>query len=338
MENNVLEKVIKNKKSEELGKLDAIKIVNSLFEELLERERDVLSRRFGLHGSESETLEKIGKLHKLTRERVRQIESTSIKKLKKIENLESILQFVRSMVGQLLQEHGGLMDQEYLLDVLTVFCIDSSNGEKKDLYKKHFDFLISKLLDDSVEKVGQSENFNSIFKHKNSDLKHFEEIGKELGGTIDQHNKTVGIEELFSLIKSLSSYEKNSSKIAATDQTDMSDVFKNEAFPESGEIINANKVLYSLVSALKNVDRNKFGHWGKSDWPEIKPKKISDKIFLVLKQNGSPMHFTEIADKINETAFDKKKANSGTVHNELILDNRYVLVDRGKYGLKDWQK
>ena len=48
------------------------------------------------------------------------------------------------------------------------------------------------------------------------------------------------------------------------------------------------------------------------------------------------MHFAEIADRINKIEFDKKKANAATVHNELILDNKYVLVGRGLYGLKEW--
>ena len=48
------------------------------------------------------------------------------------------------------------------------------------------------------------------------------------------------------------------------------------------------------------------------------------------------MHFVEIADHINQIGFDKKKANPATVHNELILDNKYVLVGRGLYGLKEW--
>ena len=49
------------------------------------------------------------------------------------------------------------------------------------------------------------------------------------------------------------------------------------------------------------------------------------------------MHFTSIADKINEMKFDKKKANAATVHNELILDERYILISRGTYGLKEWK-
>ena len=48
------------------------------------------------------------------------------------------------------------------------------------------------------------------------------------------------------------------------------------------------------------------------------------------------MHFVEIANLINENKFDKKKANPATVHNELILDKKYVLVGRGIYALKEW--
>ena len=39
---------------------------------------------------------------------------------------------------------------------------------------------------------------------------------------------------------------------------------------------------------------------------------------------------------INEAAFDHKQANPQTVHNELIKDERFVLVGRGLYGLVDW--
>lgn len=38
---NLLEKMITDKKSEELARLDAIKIVNSLFSELLDREKKI---------------------------------------------------------------------------------------------------------------------------------------------------------------------------------------------------------------------------------------------------------------------------------------------------------
>jgi DUF2075 family protein len=58
----------------------------------------------------------------------------------------------------------------------------------------------------------------------------------------------------------------------------------------------------------------------------------------VLKYYDKAMHFTEIAEKINEIKFDKKIANAATIHNELILDDRYELVGRGLYGLKTWRE
>ena len=48
------------------------------------------------------------------------------------------------------------------------------------------------------------------------------------------------------------------------------------------------------------------------------------------------MHFREIVRLINEQSFDHKKAYAPTVHNELILDDKFVLVGRGIYALKEW--
>lgn len=51
-------------------------------EQLDDRERDILSRRYGLQGARSETLEDVGKAHRITRERVRQIQNVAIGKLR----------------------------------------------------------------------------------------------------------------------------------------------------------------------------------------------------------------------------------------------------------------
>ena len=52
--------------------------------QLKDNERQVIILRFGLEGDEPHTLEEIGKLFGLTRERVRQIESTALRKLRGI--------------------------------------------------------------------------------------------------------------------------------------------------------------------------------------------------------------------------------------------------------------
>ncbi len=54
--------------------------VNALMEELRPREREIICRRFGI-GRDSETLEEIGEDMKVTRERVRQIQSDALRKM-----------------------------------------------------------------------------------------------------------------------------------------------------------------------------------------------------------------------------------------------------------------
>lgn len=339
---NILEQMVKEEKGEELARLNAITIVNNLFSELLERERDVLSRRFGLNGGKGETLEKIGQMHQLTRERVRQIEVASIRKIKKLESLESCLGFLRNTISKLLEEHGGMLRRDYLLDILTVYSLEIAGKEDvsddaRSVYRNHFDFLISKLLEDDLDTIKDSSKFNLSYKPKNTQNPILEELASNLTEKIEAHPETLSTVELLDLLKNLDIYNQHLDKFEGS-STDITPVFKSKIFPDKAEVINANKILYSLIQSVKNVEQNKFGNWGSADSHEIKPKTINDKIYLVLKNENRPMHFTEIASRINEVKFDRKNANPATVHNELILDNRYVLTGRGMYGLKDWRK
>jgi len=59
-------------------------VIRRALERLTEREKYIIERRFGLHGDKKETLETIGKKFKVTRERIRQIESDALFKLKNI--------------------------------------------------------------------------------------------------------------------------------------------------------------------------------------------------------------------------------------------------------------
>ncbi|TDG13595.1 RNA polymerase sigma factor RpoS [Seongchinamella unica] len=58
--------------------------ISSWLDELSEKQREVVSRRFGLRGYESSTLEEVGREIGLTRERVRQIQVEALKRLRVI--------------------------------------------------------------------------------------------------------------------------------------------------------------------------------------------------------------------------------------------------------------
>ena len=88
--NSILDKIIDNQKAEEVAKLNAVEIVNNLFGELSDRERDVLARRFGLRNGVKETLEKVGGVHSLTRERIRQIEAKALIRIKSHDKAKTI--------------------------------------------------------------------------------------------------------------------------------------------------------------------------------------------------------------------------------------------------------
>lgn len=340
MENNnksILDQIMNNHQAEEVAKLDAVEIITNLFSELEERERDVLIRRFGLGGEGKETLEEIGKIHKLTRERIRQIETTSIKRLRQLKNLDNYLGGLKNIIINLLEEHGGLMEKEYLFNNLVNFSIGGGkNGANEMKHKRHFDFLISKLLHEEFEAIGDSEHFKDSFKLKYQSLEHLEALAKELLEKIQEIKKIFMTEELVDLSKGLAAYKNNQEKFSPAGSLDISGILANDLFKEKADVVNGNKVIYSILQAAKKIEQNKFGLWGINDWREIKPKTINDKIYLILKNSGKPMHFAEIADKINQISFDKKKANAATVHNELILDEKYILVGRGLYGLKEW--
>lgn len=90
-----------------------------------------------------------------------------------------------------------------------------------------------------------------------------------------------------------------------------------------------------LLSIPKHFGMNIFGDFGLRSWPEIQPKTIRDKVYLVLKKQGMPLHFTDIAKFSYKYGLDRKVPHVQTVHNELIKDKRFVLVGRGMYALRE---
>lgn len=93
--------------------------------------------------------------------------------------------------------------------------------------------------------------------------------------------------------------------------------------------------LHALARSAKQMASldSKWGHIGNA---LVNPKSIRDKIYVILAKQGKPMHFTEIADSIKNSNFRRRDVTTQAIHNELIKDDRFVLVGRGIYGLAEW--
>jgi hypothetical protein len=317
-------------------KLNSNEIVKNILAGLSKKERDIISRRFGLKDGEKETLESVGGLHNLTRERIRQIENATLKKLGEVKELKDELANLREIVNKLLVEHGGLAEKEYLFHLLNTYSPVEYLSEEYDVEKNQYDFMLSRLLRDEFEEVKNSDIFKTSYKLKSESLEHLEELAIALVKEISDLKEVVKTEEAIASITKTDVYGKHKDKMDVPSDVDVSSYWKGALFDENKDLINSNKILYSLLVAVKEIEQNKFGFWGAYNSEEIAPKTINHKIYLVLKNEGKPLHFVDIAKRINEVSFDHKTANPATVHNELILDPKYVLIGRGIYGLKEW--
>lgn len=68
--------------------------LNEIVASLPEREGQIIQMRYGLNGEEAKTLEEVGRIFGVTKERVRQLEKLAIKKMRTSRNMYKIVDFV----------------------------------------------------------------------------------------------------------------------------------------------------------------------------------------------------------------------------------------------------
>lgn len=71
-------------------KKSLVSIIRKSLEKLPERYREILELRYGLYSGEEKTLEEIGKIFGLSRERIRQIEKRALSKLREDKDIQNI--------------------------------------------------------------------------------------------------------------------------------------------------------------------------------------------------------------------------------------------------------
>ncbi len=272
------------------------KIVAGLLSILSTRNREIISRRFGLKSGKKETLESIGKSYGITRERVRQIEETSILQIReKLTN--DIDPFVLLSTG-IMEERGGVVSEKELFEQF-------SGSSKESPANSALIFIL--VLSGKFYRSMDDDSMNTFWALSKTHADSFRRSTDSFVSALKKEGKVIPHAQLSSFVQS----------------DPMLGAVSSDAIP-------------TLLSISKQVGKNVFSEVGLSSSAEIKPRGVRDKAYLVLKKDGKPKHFRDITGLINESDFGGRNAHVQTVHNELIKDNRFVLVGRGIYGLSEW--
>jgi len=315
----ILDQVRKNKFKENIASFSPVETLDELLLNLSEKERDIVKKRYGLESDKKHTLEEIGQSYGITRERVRQIENLTVKKLQELRELKSEIKETENLVAQLLEQYGGVMEEGFFLE--NVLSYINAHPESKNAML----FLAEYIFSENIGKVRQDREFNNLWKLSTADVNLLKEVISNMVCIIESHGKPIKMEDLLAQFKETEYFKANKDKV-------LSAVSFLEATDD-----DVNKILESYLRASRKIKQDLFSEWGLVSWGIVQPKKINDKIYVTLKKAGNPLHFTEITKLINENGFDDSKvAYPPTVHNELILDDKYVLIGRGIYALKEW--
>lgn len=280
-----------------------IQLIHDALGILNKRSRIILEKRYGLKTGSFVTLEAIGKEYGITRERVRQIEAAALANLKKhrvFEGLEEPIQKTKDRLAQL----GGVSREDVLLATAAPFFGVEDTKKLKGFYP-YFYFVMEQS---GLKHLPENEEFHpawyldtASFARAKDTIKKFEAYLEEVERPLAAHLVSEHINQF-----------------------------------SKKEVVVTDEYLKNLISLSKLFGNNVFGEFGLVSWKEIAPHGARDKAFLVLKKHTKPLHFRLITQHINEAKFAPKKSHPLTVHNELIKDDRFVLVGRGVYALKEW--
>lgn len=218
--------------------------------------------------------------------------------IKKVKSLkiDGISMDAKKKIEFTISENDGIIKEEDVLNILAGNDPISKNTIR--LLLELFDDFVAKEEDEIFEKHYHLNDFES------------EELLKAINAVkkiLEQNEETLKEEEL------------------------------HREFIKNGSVSEiSRKKFLNYLKISKEIKPNSFGKWGLNHWAEISPRVAWQRAYLIMKETGKPLHFTEIARLIDRHNISKKKAHPQTIHNELIKNEKFVLVGRGIYALAEW--
>jgi hypothetical protein len=248
----------------------------------------------------------LDKKEKATLEEIGQHYSVTRERIRQIEknalsklrrNLENApLSKVSNTAFEILNEVGGVMREDLMLARLV--------GLFQEFNKESLQLILS--IDKRFNRLPNTVNFHPFLMDHRFTEQNLTQINNQVVSILSKNKDTLTLEGLFKQMQAYKFFDLEKKTFAS---------------------------LILVDKKVKFLDENCIGLY---DWRHINPRTLRDKIFYVLRKNKEAMHFVEIANKIVENNFDKKKINLQAVHNELIRHPDFILIGRGIYGLKEW--
>ncbi|MDD3032635.1 MAG: sigma factor-like helix-turn-helix DNA-binding protein [Candidatus Pacebacteria bacterium] len=281
-------------------KFDYKKVTEDFLGVLSERSKIIISRRFAFGKKRVETLEKIGNDYKITRERVRQIESDGIKKINKnLNGFKTKKDFdeIQKFFYTELEKSGGLKREDLFLDIL---------GDESQ--KNYIVFLLH--LSNKCERLKEDNNFHALWTLDKSKIALAKEINQSIVKVLREKKSPLAIRKIAEMIGYKEGIETLETIMQISKKIDRTIDKKSYGLIDWPEV-NPKTVKDKIYFILK---QNK------------KPLHYKDISKSIDSLNG----------ELVATSVSNKKLHPQTIHNELIRNNNFVLIGRGIYALKEW--
>ncbi len=235
--------------------------IKRLLSVLPDRARDVLVSRYGLgKNTEKMTLDAIGKLYGITRERVRQIENYAIANIRKSDAYKAE-RAAFSELEDLIHSLGGIVVEDDFL----------GHVSKDKSLQNHINFLL--VVGDIFKKKKEDEEFKHRW-HVN------EELAKQVEASLQKLYTGLTDQDLLPESEMVGKFLEH--------LEDVSEKYKNQ------------EVVRRWLSLSKKIGKNAIGEWGVAHSSNVKTKGMRDYAFLVIRKHGSPIHFREVAKQISQ--------------------------------------
>jgi len=281
--------------------ITSIEFIKTLLSGLTKREEEVIRARYGLDGKRLLTLQAIGDKYGITRERVRQIESAALKTLAKQKQEAYIATLVKNALG-ILKDVGGVYKKDAFFGALKKVMKDTS----ADAVFAHTASFLLELSGKTLLHSDAYDDWHDFWYVSENDKRRAQGFVAKLAKSLGNNKEEV-------------LQGKNFDAILATTARGF------KIHPTHAK---------NYIQLSKQFATGPFNEFGLATWAEVNPRTARDWAYAILKREKKSMHFREISKVISKHRIEKY-TNMQTVHNELIKDNRFVLVGRGLYGLKE---